>query len=275
MVGLRHLTDRRFRMVGTITAALKHIQAELATLLDAPTILALCREMDDQWRERQLDPVTTVHLFLLHILHGNTACNHLSHLTGQRFTASAFCRRAPAYRSSFWSSCCGGRPPSVSRQPTTRDDGGGTAPSWSMGRVSRCPIPQNSKRRLANPAGSVRDADAPWPICSPCVMPARASSWRRSRLPGTPTTWRRWPPAMQRYARGTCSWAIAPSAPLPIWPSCASTGSMPSCVSINGRWSIAPRLVPIPLPRLRRGTRACPAPVGSASWAGRTNSSSG
>jgi len=79
-------------MVGTVTEALKHIQAELATLLDAPTILALCREMGYQWRERQLDPVTTVHLFLLQILHRNTACAHLPHLAGQRFTASAFCQ---------------------------------------------------------------------------------------------------------------------------------------------------------------------------------------
>src|SRR5467141_5368967 len=92
MVRLRHPTDRRFRMVGTVTEALKHIQAELATLLDAPTILALCREMGYQWRERQLDPVTTVPLFLLQILHGNTACSHLPHLAGQRFTASAFCQ---------------------------------------------------------------------------------------------------------------------------------------------------------------------------------------
>jgi hypothetical protein len=79
-------------MVGTSTEALKHIQAELATLLDASTIFALCREIDYQWRERQLDPVTTVHLFLVQILHGNTACTHLPHLTGQRCTASAFCQ---------------------------------------------------------------------------------------------------------------------------------------------------------------------------------------
>ena len=79
-------------MVGTVTEALKHIQAELATLLDAPTILTLCREGGYQWRTRQLDPVTTVHLFLLQILHGNTACSHLPHLAAQRFTASAFCQ---------------------------------------------------------------------------------------------------------------------------------------------------------------------------------------
>ena len=79
-------------MVGTVTEALKHLQAELATLLNAPTILALCREAGYQWRTRQLDPVTTVHVFLLQILHGNTACSHLPHLAAQRFTASAFCQ---------------------------------------------------------------------------------------------------------------------------------------------------------------------------------------
>jgi hypothetical protein len=33
-----------------------------------------------------------VHLFLLQVLHGNTACSHLPHLAAQRFTASAFCQ---------------------------------------------------------------------------------------------------------------------------------------------------------------------------------------
>ncbi len=79
-------------MVGMVTEALKHIKAELAVLLDAPPILTLCREVGYQWRSRLLDPVTTVHLFLLQILHSNTACSHLPHLAAQRFTASAFCQ---------------------------------------------------------------------------------------------------------------------------------------------------------------------------------------
>jgi hypothetical protein len=79
-------------MIGTVTAVLKYIKADLAQILDAPTILALCRAAGYQWRPRVLDPVTTVHLFLLQILHGNTACSHLPHLAGQRFTASAFCQ---------------------------------------------------------------------------------------------------------------------------------------------------------------------------------------
>lgn len=79
-------------MVLTVTAALKHINAELAHLLDAPAIVAVCRAVGYPWRARLLDPVTTVHLFLRQILHRNTACRHLPHLAGQRFPASAFCQ---------------------------------------------------------------------------------------------------------------------------------------------------------------------------------------
>jgi len=45
-----------------------------------------------RWRERLLDPVTTIHLFLLQVLHGNAARSHLPRLTGQPFTASAYCQ---------------------------------------------------------------------------------------------------------------------------------------------------------------------------------------
>lgn len=61
-------------MVRMVTEVLKHIKAELAHGLDAPTMLALCREVRYQWRPRLREPVTTVHLFMLQILHENTAC---------------------------------------------------------------------------------------------------------------------------------------------------------------------------------------------------------
>lgn len=37
-----------------------------------------------------LDPVVTVQLFFVQILHGNTACTHLRHLTQWAVTASAY-----------------------------------------------------------------------------------------------------------------------------------------------------------------------------------------
>jgi len=78
-------------MVGMVTEALRHIKGDLALLLDAPMILALCRAVGYQWRARLLDPVT-VPLFLLQILHGNTACSHLPQLAAQRLSASALCQ---------------------------------------------------------------------------------------------------------------------------------------------------------------------------------------
>ena len=79
-------------MIGTVTAVLKPIKADLAPVRDAPTILALCHEAGSPWRPRLRDPVTTVHLFLLQILHGKTAWSPLPHLAGQRCTASASCQ---------------------------------------------------------------------------------------------------------------------------------------------------------------------------------------
>ena len=46
---------------------------EWAALLQPEAILAACGEMGHKaWRHRVLTPVTTIELFLLQILHGNT-----------------------------------------------------------------------------------------------------------------------------------------------------------------------------------------------------------
>ena len=55
-------------------------------------ILAACRQAGVTWRERWLSPVYTVKLFLLQILAGNTACDHVPRLAGDRFTGEAYCK---------------------------------------------------------------------------------------------------------------------------------------------------------------------------------------
>jgi len=78
-------------MVPHITAILQRLTGEWAMLLQPDAILALCREIGyTAWRDRVLTPVTTMQLFLLQILHGNTACRHLPHLSGLRFSAAAY-----------------------------------------------------------------------------------------------------------------------------------------------------------------------------------------
>ncbi len=78
-------------MVPHSTAILPRLTGEWAMLLQPDAILALCREIGyTAWRDRVLTPVTTMPLFLLQILHGNTACRHLPHLSGLRFSAAAY-----------------------------------------------------------------------------------------------------------------------------------------------------------------------------------------
>jgi hypothetical protein len=80
-------------MVASVTAVLKRLKAEWVTQLPPEAIIAACEEAGyTSWRDRVLTPVTTIQLFLLQILHGNTACSHLPHLSGRRFSASAYCQ---------------------------------------------------------------------------------------------------------------------------------------------------------------------------------------
>jgi hypothetical protein len=80
-------------MVPCITAVLTRLKTDWATQLQPDASMAACQEAGyTSWRDRVLTPVTTLQLFLLQILHGNTACSHLLHLSGLRFSASAYCQ---------------------------------------------------------------------------------------------------------------------------------------------------------------------------------------
>jgi len=77
-------------MVTSILRALSRIKADVAVHLQAAVIERLCRELGHTWRDRVLTPVVTVHAFLLQVLHGNTACDHVPHLMGGNFTGEAY-----------------------------------------------------------------------------------------------------------------------------------------------------------------------------------------
>jgi hypothetical protein len=79
-------------MISTFTSALRQIRDDLADRLEPLGLKTLCRSMGCRWRDRILDPVTTIHLFILQVLHNNAACSHLPRLSGLEFTASAYCQ---------------------------------------------------------------------------------------------------------------------------------------------------------------------------------------
>lgn len=79
-------------MFSHLPRVLNQIQRHLTDYLQADIVLELFRQAGLKWRTRVLDPLTTLRLFVLQILHGNTAINHLRHLHSEPFTDSAYCQ---------------------------------------------------------------------------------------------------------------------------------------------------------------------------------------
>jgi len=79
-------------MAATISAVLQRIKSDLAEFLPDAMVLDACRRAGHVWRRRQLDPVLTLHLFILQVLHFNTALSHLRHLSKVPMTAAGYCK---------------------------------------------------------------------------------------------------------------------------------------------------------------------------------------
>lgn len=77
-------------MAITIIDAIARIKADVAYWLSPEAIRSASQAVGHTWRERLLDPVTTVHLFVLQVLHGNTACSHVPRLGGVNCTGEAY-----------------------------------------------------------------------------------------------------------------------------------------------------------------------------------------
>ena len=82
----------------SIRRVLARIKDDWTAQLSEAHLTRVCREAGATWRHRTLTPVVTIYVFLLQILHGNTAMTHLPRLSGKRFTPAAYCqarRRVP------------------------------------------------------------------------------------------------------------------------------------------------------------------------------------
>ena len=78
--------------MASISRNLQRIKDDLRAFLPEPMIIAACREAGHRWRKRLLDPVTTLHLFILQVLCCNTAMTHLRHLAKAPVKAAAYCK---------------------------------------------------------------------------------------------------------------------------------------------------------------------------------------
>jgi hypothetical protein len=69
-------------MALSIPQIVRQFKADVAKAVSPETIVKICDYLHYRWRDRVLNPATTVHVFLLQILHGNTACTALPRLAG-------------------------------------------------------------------------------------------------------------------------------------------------------------------------------------------------
>jgi hypothetical protein len=76
----------------SMTTALATIKGRVADAVPAELIHRLSHAVGHRWRERDLGPVVTTHLFLQQVLHGNVAVAELRRLSGRTFTEAASCQ---------------------------------------------------------------------------------------------------------------------------------------------------------------------------------------
>jgi putative transposase len=78
--------------MASISPALRRIKQDVRRFLSDDMIESAVRQAGHRWRERQLGPVATIHLFILQVLNFNTAMTHLRHLGKTAVAAPAYCR---------------------------------------------------------------------------------------------------------------------------------------------------------------------------------------
>jgi len=74
-----------------IVTTVRQLRQDLARHLDEKAIHDACRQASHTWRECILRPAAIVHWFIIQVLHGNTALEHISLLASRAFTGAAYC----------------------------------------------------------------------------------------------------------------------------------------------------------------------------------------
>jgi hypothetical protein len=79
--------------MASIAGGLARIKDNPLGVLGRTRIEEICREHHLRWRNRELDPATTIGLFIQQVLAGNAPCSEVRHLAGHgaAFTGQAYC----------------------------------------------------------------------------------------------------------------------------------------------------------------------------------------
>lgn len=76
----------------SITEIVKQFKENWTEEINPVNIEQACRDSGMTWIDSMLNPVMTIQLFFLQVLHGNTACTDVPHLARMAFTAAGYCK---------------------------------------------------------------------------------------------------------------------------------------------------------------------------------------
>lgn len=254
----------------SITDIVRKFKQSWTEELSPRSIEQACRDAGMAWHDSLLNPITTIQVFFLQVLHGNTACEHLSHLAGIPFTAAAYCKArmrieldslilllkrsvAPLHQEPFDTACWLGH-------RVFHVDGS----SFSM------PDTPELQTRFGQPGQ--QKPGCGFPVAHWLVM-MHAGTGMITKMLAAP----------RRYERTTCrkpsscirsfclttSWSpIEGFAPIRIWRCYYSVAYTVCCVSINGQsLTLRPAALMRFLDEAKQAPRrACPDLVGSNNW---------
>ncbi len=80
-------------MTRSIADAVAELKSSISRALRPDEICRACTDVGHSWRSRTFDPVVTIWLFTLQVIHGNTACTHVVRLLPGIFgTDTAYCQ---------------------------------------------------------------------------------------------------------------------------------------------------------------------------------------
>jgi len=77
--------------MANVASSIQRIKANPLGILTRELIEAACREQGHVWRNRELDPATTVGLFIQQVLAGNCPCSEVRHIGALSCTPQAYC----------------------------------------------------------------------------------------------------------------------------------------------------------------------------------------
>jgi hypothetical protein len=75
-----------------IAARVHRVKEDSSLIVDEGVVLRTCAEAKYEWRDRTLDPITTLRAFVAQIACGNTAITELTRIMGDTFSPSAYCQ---------------------------------------------------------------------------------------------------------------------------------------------------------------------------------------